>query len=323
MHPPKVSVYITSYNQKEYLIEAIDSVLTQTMPPHELIIVDDASTDGSQEIIAKTISRFPNLVKPIYHIQNQGVSATRNSALRAVTGDYVTYLDGDDRYLPTKIEKEIDTLRENPHARMVYSNFYNIDESGQRLNLWADNERPPEGNIFRQTYGPRQTHFRCEMVDIQAIRETGYYDSNLKIYEDYDMRIRLTKKYLVAYCSEPLSERRRHLKSLSNAGYVEQVETLSYIYRKNIPLLNDLSARDRREVRKRAYSHIAGILRRSARQEIVNAQGSFASKRIASIVLLQSLKYQLSLDPKLMLSLLLPYKVYRGMAKSYLTWIKR
>ena len=120
---PRISVYITSYNQKEYLVEAIDSVLNQTLKPFEIIIVDDCSTDGSREVIAGYALRYPDLVNPIYHTRNQGVAQARIDALQMVTGDYVTYVDGDDRYLPTKLEKEARLLQENANdLGMSYEN---------------------------------------------------------------------------------------------------------------------------------------------------------------------------------------------------------
>ena len=108
---PTISVYITSYNQREFLAEAIDSVLAQTLPPHQIIVVDDCSTDGSQDIIADYARAHRGLFSPIYHRDNTGVAQVRADALAAVTGDLVTYVDGDDRYLPTKLEQEAAALK--------------------------------------------------------------------------------------------------------------------------------------------------------------------------------------------------------------------
>ena len=94
----KISVYISSYNQKEYLQVAIESVLNQTFLPYEIIIVDDCSSDGSQELI-KEYSKKYSFIRYVFHKENKGIAQVRITALSKVTGDFVTYLDGDDLYL--------------------------------------------------------------------------------------------------------------------------------------------------------------------------------------------------------------------------------
>ena len=148
MHQLKVAVYITSYNQRAYLKEAIDSVLTQTRLPDEIIIVDDASTDGSRELIEDYHIQYPKLVKPLFHKSNQGVSRTRNDALQMVASDLVTNLDGDDRFLPEKIENEVALLEQDISIDLVYSNYINIDNHGMYINTWATDECLPQGNIL-------------------------------------------------------------------------------------------------------------------------------------------------------------------------------
>ncbi len=101
---PKISVFITSYNQKKFLVEAIESVLSQTLKPVELIIVDDRSTDGSQEVIGEYARRYPDLIRPYYQEMNVGIAANKAFAQQHVNGDWLTYLNGDDRFLPQKLE---------------------------------------------------------------------------------------------------------------------------------------------------------------------------------------------------------------------------
>ena len=215
---PKISVYITSYNQKKYFIEAIESVLAQTLKPDQVIVVDDGSRDGSQNVISRYADLHPGLILPIYHKKNMGVTKSRIDALRAVTGDYVTYLDGDDRFLPTKLEKELCILLENPHAYIAYSNNYYLKTDGTRAGIWIETDKPPEGYIFHHTFArefPKQSLFRMELVNYQAWKAIGFHDPNISIYEDYDMRIRLTKHFQAAYHDEPLSEIRLHGTGLS------------------------------------------------------------------------------------------------------------
>ena len=92
----KISVYITSYNKIQYIEQSIKSVLSQTLKPFEIVIIDDASQDGSRGIIQSYASQYPNLIFPIFNEFNICIAKCRNKALRALNGDLVTFLDGDD-----------------------------------------------------------------------------------------------------------------------------------------------------------------------------------------------------------------------------------
>jgi len=271
----KISVYITSYNQKSFLIEAIESVLAQTLPPNQIIIVDDYSTDGSQEVIAGYASRYDQLITAIYHTRNQGVTQTRIDALQAVTGDYVTYVDGDDRCLPAKLEKEAALLEANPDAQIAYSNYYYMTANGRHIGMWADGETPPEGDIFCQTFAgdfPRQDLFRMALVNYQAWKLIGFHDPNLFIFEDYDMLIRLTKQLQAVYCNEPLFEIRKHRMGLSSSDSRQHLIALYYIYRKNMPLLDELSEPDQKHVKGQFEKRLARYANRATAEALKKKQ---------------------------------------------------
>src|SRR5436309_16084799 len=106
MIPPRVSVIITSYNQQEYLREAIESAIDQTVATFEVIVAADHSTkDGSIETIRQYAARYPGLVRGLFQEQHVGIPKHRNSALGVVKGNYVAILDGDDRLLPGFVER--------------------------------------------------------------------------------------------------------------------------------------------------------------------------------------------------------------------------
>jgi len=321
-----VSVFITSYNQRAFLIEAIQSVLAQSLHPSQIIIVDDCSADGSQEVIGGFVSRYPNLITAIYHTQNQGIAQTRIDALRAVTGDYVTYVDGDDRFLPAKLEKEARLLQRNPDAQIAFSNNYYMTVDGVHTGVWAGSETPPQGNVFRQTFArdfPKRSLFRMELVEYNAWKKIGFHDPTLHLYEDFDMRIRLTKRYRTVYCDEPLSEIRIHNTGLSKAKAAQHLAALEYIYRKNMPLLDDLSVAERRDAQRKLGDWMAAIARRAARETLDNGRGPLSNRQRAIRYYLKSLKYQpCYLDYRLMARILMPWCV-RQRLKSGLSRIRR
>ena len=111
-----VSCIITSFNNSLYIKEAIESVLSQTRVPDEIIVADDASTDGSRDII-QSIAVNNKLVKPVFREKNLGVAANRDLAICDARSDFITTLDGDDFYYQSKIEKEIAAL--DGHASTI------------------------------------------------------------------------------------------------------------------------------------------------------------------------------------------------------------
>jgi glycosyltransferase involved in cell wall biosynthesis len=312
----KISVYITSYNQKHHLKEAIESVLAQTLKPCQIVIVDDCSSDGSQELIAGFHSQYPDLITPIYHAQNTGVTQVRIDALQAVTGEYVTYVDGDDRFLPTKLEREANLLQASPHAQIAFSNNFYMTADGIHKGIWADQVKPPEGNVFCQTFArdfPRRNLFRMELVDYQAWKRVGFHDPNLFMYEDFDMRIRLTKHLQVVYYDEPLTEIRLHYTGLASSKRVRHLEALDYIYRKNKPLLNDLSKAERDYVNRKLGGWIAQVAQRASAESLNEGQRLQAAK-----LLLAAMRYDSAIfDWPSLVRILAPKAICQRVALSF------
>src|SRR3970040_876763 len=108
-------------------------VISQTLRPHEIIVTDDHSIDGSAEVIGSYLARYPGWIRGLFRSRNVGVSRNRNSALAEVRGDLLTILDGDERFLPRKLEMEVATYMNHSEAQIVHSNFYYIDSSGRRI----------------------------------------------------------------------------------------------------------------------------------------------------------------------------------------------
>lgn len=302
-----ISVIITSYNQKRYLSEAIESVLAQTTAPYEIIISDDVSTDGSQALIEGYAGRYPDLVRPLYHRQNQGPSGNRNAALKEARGEAVTILDGDDRFLPEKLEKEAAALHRHPEARAVYSNFAYISSDGERLRLWAGGEMLPQGNVFAEMFGlrfPRAVPFRAPLVLRQCYEETGYYDPALRLWEDWDMAIRLTQRYAVAACLAVLSEYRQHPSGLSDANLPAHLHALIRVYEKNRPLLASLPAAEQEAIRRRLRAKFTRLAR------MASGEALGAGRRAEAVRLWWQFRRHVALDRRTAAQLLLPAWAY-------------
>lgn len=121
-HQPLVSVVTIFLNTEKYLQEAIESVLAQTYPHWELLLVDDGSTDGSTAIARHYAEQFPNQIRYLEHPehQNLGKSVSRNLGIHQAKGEYIALLDADDVFLAEKLEKQVAILEAHPNAAMVY-----------------------------------------------------------------------------------------------------------------------------------------------------------------------------------------------------------
>jgi len=267
---PKISVFITSYNHKEYLTEAIESVLNQTLRPFEIIIVDDCSSDGSQQVIRQFADRHSGLVRAYYHDRNLGISKNKAFAQKQARGDWLTYLDGDDRFLPEKLKTEMEVIRNHPNVGLVYSNFYYMDSEGRRTGQWSDGPLP-EGDVFIDVFGrnfPRNNVFRNELVARGCLDAIGFYDEELITHEDWDFKIRLTSRYRVAACSTSLSEYRVHDRNISKTGMNLLLGQMLKVYQKNQHLLAERTIMEKSVVERRLRSLFARRAYRVLRESI-------------------------------------------------------
>ncbi len=309
-----ISVFIPSYNQKKYLQEAIESVLAQTLKPVQIIVVDDASPDDSRDLIDSYKTKYPDLFTTIFHEHNLGIGQTRIDALNAVTGDYVTYVDGDDRFLPTKLEDEAKTLIDNPSGDIAFSNHYYMTKDGERMSTWITKTLPPEGNVFRHTFVrdfPRTDEFRMELVPYNAWKEIGFHDPQMRVLEDWDMRIRLTKKLRTVFCNKPLAEIRLHNTGLSKSRAEEKIKVLDLIWIKNKHLLEDLEEKERNYIRTRVLGWKAYFVRRLAKERLGIVNPKERNWKEAVRLYINSCKYEIKLDPDLIAGLILPADAYR------------
>ena len=260
-----VGVLITSYNQEALLKQAIESVLNQSMRPDKIVIVDDASEDNSRSLIESFRNTYPRIIDAIFFESNMGVSNTRREGFSRLDTRYVTYLDGDDLFSSKKLEKELELINKSG-TEIVFSDNYYIDQQNNVLGSWAGGAKVPHGSVFRETFSrdyPRRNLFRMEMVEYSAWAKIGFHDEALSLYEDYDMRIRLTKNYRTSYLDLPLSYVRLNTDGLSKRPPYEHVAALHYIYKKNKILLGNIGIKDRRHCR-RMYSEWILIFIRAA-----------------------------------------------------------
>lgn len=189
-----ISCVITSYNNGAWLKQSVASVLAQTRPVDEIVIADDASNDGSRDLIAALAKQYKQIT-PIFRERNLGVAANRDLAVREASGTWITTLDGDDFYLPEKIEAEWTAIETAGGDGVAYSDVCWVDESGRPLHGVTYYDFPSmDKATFIRTLLMRESSIPRDMLYTKALYlETGGYRHEQKILEDWDLKLRLVR----------------------------------------------------------------------------------------------------------------------------------
>ena len=211
---PQVTVILPSWNRADWLKKSIDSVLEQTFRDFELIVVDDASTDSTQEILTSYSGKF----RSITFAKNLGVSAARNAAVKNCDSEWIAFLDSDDFWHPHKLQKQIAQTVIRAECPIHFTDEIWI-RNGVRVNPKKKHQKL-EGWIFKPSLelclmSPSTVLLRRELFDVH-----GFFDETLPICEDYDLWLRLTAQHQVALLNEKLMTRHGgHADQLSRSDW--------------------------------------------------------------------------------------------------------
>jgi len=205
---PKVTVIIPTYNRREYVQEAIDSVLTQTYTDFEVIVIDDGSVDGTGEALR---TRYGDRIRYVWQ-ENQGESMARNRAIEMTQGTYIAFLDSDDMWLPDKLARQVPVLECQPSAGMVFCQSWIIDASGQRIGErpFGSNLKLSDLSFEEMSFGNRISGPSTTLIRRTALDRIGGFDSQIHFGEDWDLWLRMELHYQFAFIPEPLVLIRRH-----------------------------------------------------------------------------------------------------------------
>jgi len=187
---PLISVVIPVYNGDKTIRETIESVINQTFEDFELIVIDDGSQDSTLEIVKS----IPDSRLKVFSFPNAGLAASRNRGIKLACGDYISFIDADDLWIPDKLESQLQALQDNPQAAVAYSWTDCIDEFGDFSR--RGNHITIQGNVYAQLL---LTDFIENgsnlLIRAQAFQKVGYFDESLPAAEDWDMWLRLAANY--------------------------------------------------------------------------------------------------------------------------------
>ncbi len=208
----KVSICVPTYNRKDYLKETLESILAQTYKNYEIVIVDDGSTDGTEDMIKQ-------LGVPVtYHWQeNGGDAAARNKLIELARGQYISFIDSDDLLFPDAIERLVKVMETETDDVVAYGSYVRIDQDG---NVYGKCKRKLySGNITKHLFQTIIVHSCGSMFPKKILEDTVTFDTSLNVCSDYDLWLSLSTKYRFVALPNPTFKRRRHLNNLSTVSF--------------------------------------------------------------------------------------------------------
>jgi len=207
MRNASVSAIIVVYNCERYVRFAVDSVLAQTRPANEVIVVDDGSTDGTRKILES----YRDKIKYVYQ-KNAGEPAARNTGMRHSSSGYVAFLDADDLWLPEKLQLQMELAEAHPEYGLIYSDMTTFDENGViDKSVRASRGRVyVNGWIFPKLF--RETLFQTSAAVLRkdAAQGLGGFNETFFVGCDYEMWLRMSRHFEFGYVDKPLVMYRQH-----------------------------------------------------------------------------------------------------------------
>ncbi len=220
-----VDVILPVYNGERWVGEAIESLLAQTYPHWRLTVVDDASTDHSAERVRADQSRYPDKISLISLRQNLRSAGARMLAIRQTTGDAIAFLDQDDRWLPSKLERQVEKLGVQPQFEAVHTNVEIIDANGDRMpgkaqreNRLRDSspyERFTREQLMRHLILDFPIRLVSSLVTRRSFLASGGFETARYGGEDEEFWVRYASDYRIVHIPEALVQRRLHAENAS------------------------------------------------------------------------------------------------------------
>jgi glycosyltransferase involved in cell wall biosynthesis len=220
-----VSVICLCFNHARFLVEALDSVRLQTYPHLEIIVVDDASTDKSQQLLQQYAAAHPQ-VRLLLHQENTGNCQAFNEALALAAGAFIIDFATDDVMLPGRVAAKVEAFaRLDPGYGIVYTDAELIDEKSRPLGYFY--QRGPGGRIqpavaVGEVYAEVLERYFISaptvMIRREVLQQLGGYDASLA-YEDFDLLVRAARDFKFYFLDQPLTRRRLHAGQLSKRSY--------------------------------------------------------------------------------------------------------
>ena len=193
----QISIVIPTYNRSAIICRAIDSVLRQTRPADEIIVVDDRSTDNTLDLLK---AKYSKQITIIESAENSGVSAARNIGIKHSNGDWIALLDSDDEWLDTKLAAQQHALQQNPHPLCHTEEIW--IRNGKRVNQMKKHAKQG-GDIFENCLPLCAISPSSVLIHKELLDNIGGFDESLPACEDYDLWLRICAEHSVLFVDTP------------------------------------------------------------------------------------------------------------------------
>lgn len=196
-----VSIIMPSWNTAKFIAESIQCVIDQTYQEWELLIVDDCSSDNTDEVVAPFLE--DKRIKYFHNEKNCGAALTRNRAMREAQGEWIAFLDSDDLWMPEKLEKQLDFMKKNGYV-LSFTEYEKIDEEDNPLNIYVSGPQTVnKRKMYNYDYIGQLTmmysakHFG--LIQIKDIKKNNDYAIRLQLFKKLDTKAYLLKENLARY----------------------------------------------------------------------------------------------------------------------------
>jgi glycosyltransferase involved in cell wall biosynthesis len=239
-----VSAIIPTYNCAHLLPQAIESAIHQSHRLQEIIVVDDGSTDNTEECVRPFLSQI-RYVKQ----ENRGLAGARNRGIRESTAEFVAFLDADDVWLFEKTEKQLSAFRSSPDVALTFTDALVVSPGGTNMPTFMFGKDARDGYVFNVLLRSSFILPSTAMIRRSCLEDVGLFDEGLLCVEDLDLWLRISRKYPVKMVAEPLAVWRRQEDSLT-AKITNMANGAIQVYRKWLSKSCDLGSEERRIVKR-------------------------------------------------------------------------
>jgi len=282
----KVSVIMPCFNHGRFVADSVNSVLSQTHRDLELIIAEDRSSDNSWEVISRLAAK-DSRIKAIRHERNQGLSKSRNAALRVASGEFIAFCDSDDLWEPEKLDVQVNLLTTRQDYAVVYCDTLIIDDDGV-----------PTGQCFSKLYPPPKTasgwlfpelavrnfiNIQSVLMRKECLQQVGPFDETIDWIQDWWYWIQLSRHHQFLYLQQPLARYRVHRGSTNVAHRSSYCLNRLKVFRRIVRQYPDLSLRAKADINYEMGVDLCNLRRprrarpflwNSARLSMTEARGS-------------------------------------------------
>jgi len=258
---PTVNVIIHTYNNERFIAETVESVLNQTYKEYEIVVVDDGSVDGTRDAL------IPYMQKIRYHYkENGGIASAKNAGIGLSQTEFVAFLDHDDLWAPDKLQLQMECFNENSQVGLVYAKYTSFRDGKE---LRTKPEKGYSGWIFKELLSKSFIQTSTVVVKRECLDAVGPYDESFSLGDEYDMFLRIARKFQCSFIDKSLTRYRVHDTNASNNDFLFDNENLG-VYKKVYNNFTDLDGVEKKILRKRIARYsmkVAEGLYRQGKQE--------------------------------------------------------